>query len=159
MIKFILGFIAVVLMALVAYTLTQSEKKAEHKVVKKVETKVTKKQKVEQPKVTQPKVKEHISVKNNTIDEVIALQKKVEMSDSIESADEIGEGLQNTVADLSSKIGKDLTLESIQNSNVSEDEKDHMLAVLAAYQSYRDRNNALAISEEEGLKVLTKEFN
>jgi len=82
MIKFILGFIAVVLMALVTYIFTQSEKKAEHKVAKKVETKVTKKQKVGQPKVSktkvvQQKIEKHTPEKEDAMDELIASEKSI----------------------------------------------------------------------------------
>jgi len=145
MIKFILGFIAIVLLALVAYTFTQSEKKAEHKVVKEVETKVENTQKVEQPKVTQPKVKKHISVKEDAIDEVITSQKSVEISDSVESSDE---------------IGKDLTLEGIENANVSDEEKARMRDDLTYYQAeHTEPSEPLGNEEVEKMMIEDLKLN
>jgi len=135
MIKFILGFIAVVLMALVAYTFTQSEKKAEHKVVEKVETKVEKIQKLEQPKV-----KKHISVKEDAMVKVVTSQKSVEMSENVELTDEIGE---------------DLTLESIDNANVSDEEKKLLRGQLAL-KEVSDLKSNTSITEEEMIKIIEK---
>jgi len=135
MIKLILGLIAV-LMVLIAYTFTQSEEKVEDKVIKKIKTKVTKKQKVKQPKV-----KEYVSVKGNIIDEVIALQKSVTMSDSVESTDDIGEGL---------------TLEDIESADVSDEEKERMRDDLVYYQA-KHTEASEPVSEEEILKIIIED--
>jgi len=148
MIKFIIGLIAVVFLALAGYMFTQSNKTAEHKVAKKVETKVTTSHEVEKPKVSQPKIKEHLSAKVEKkdvveMDKVITSHKSVEMSDSAESSDEIGKGL---------------TLEGIENANVSDEEKEAMLNDLA-YSMINLVENEETPTEEEILKTIVEDEN
>jgi len=145
MIKVILGLVAVVFLALAGYMFTQSNKTAEHKVAKKVETKVTTSHEVEKAKVSQPKVKEHLSAKVENkdvveMDKVIALHKDTEISDSVESSDAIGKGL---------------TLEGIENADVSDEEKERMRDDLA----YRESFNIEPLDElnnEEVEKLIQK---
>jgi len=141
MIKVILGLVAVVFLALAGYMFTQSSKTAEHKVAKKVETKVTTSHKVEKPKVSQSKVKEHLSAKvekKDVMDKVITSHKSVEMSESAESSDEIGKGL---------------TREGIENADVSDEEKDRMTMDMLYYQS-KHMPNEPTLSEEEIQKIM-----
>ena len=150
MIKFLLGIVATIVVLLVAYMFTNKPSQTPKKKA------ISKVQKQDIAKVHEVKTSKKVIL--------AAKSQKVASQDATQKMEkEIGEGFmsqsnQNEVADFS-QIGKGLTLEGIQNSDVSEDEKDHMLTDLAAYQSYRDRNNPIAISEEEGLKVLTEEFN
>jgi len=144
MIKVILGLVAVVFLALAGYMFTQSSKTAEHKVAQKVKTKVTTSHEVEKPKVSQPKVKEHLSAKvekKDVMDKVITSHKSAEISDSAESSDEIGKGL---------------TLEGIENADVSDEEKERMRDDLAYHLSLEKRNET-SLSEEEILELIEKE--
>jgi len=146
MIKFIIGLIAVVFLALAGYMFTQSSKTVEHKVAKKVETKVTTSHEVEKPKVSQPKVKKHLSAKvekKDVMDKVITSHKSVELSESAESSDE---------------IGKDLTLEGIKNADVSNEEKEAMLNDLA-YSMVNLVENEETPTEEEILKTIVEDEN
>jgi len=143
MIKFIIGLIAVVFLVLAGYMFTQSNKIVEHKVAKKVETKVTTSHEVEKPKVSQSNVKEHFSAKVEKKDAmVITLDKSVEISDSVESSDE---------------IGKDITQEDIDNAG-SDEEKERMIS-LAAYRETSINQRKTALSEEDFLKILKNHFN
>jgi len=148
MIKVILGLIAVVFLALAGYMFTQSSKTAEHKVTKNTEAKVMTSHEVEKPKVSEPKIKEHLSAKVENkdvseMDKVIASYKSIEISDSAESSDEIGKGL---------------TLEGIENANVSDEEKERMRDDMAYYQSqYTDPSESL--SDEEILELIKKDLN
>jgi len=141
MIKVILGFIAVVFLALAGYMFTQSNKTVEHKVAKKVETKVTTSHEVEKPKVSQSNVKEHFSAKvenKNVMDKVVTSQRSVEISDSAESFDEIGKGL---------------TLEDIENANVSDEEKERMKNDMVYYQGLHTEPSK-PLSDEEILQII-----
>ena len=157
--KFVLGLVALVLVGLLLYVYTgkenkQPQKQTVHKTVKEetssqeevtfVEKKVPEKVK---PAVQHTVKKESLKVQSTSS----------EVQNTSNSDGEIGKGRQDEVADFS-KIGEGLTLEGIKNSNVSDQEKELMLDDLAAYQSYRDRNNP-SISKEEGMKALIKEFN
>jgi hypothetical protein len=157
MIKFIIGLIALIFVALAAYVYTGqkgeeiTKSAVTHEVVKedvqKKEIEVTKVAKVE---IDNKKVL-------STVESSKSIKKKISEIDETETSTSIGRGEQDSVADFS-KIGEGLTLEGIKNADVSEHEKDLMLDDLAAYQSYRNRNN-LGISKEEGIKTLIKEFN
>jgi len=158
MIKFVLAFIALILVILGIYTYTNQDAKKTVPTSSSVTQKVEVEEKV-LPQAHEVKVKKS-SVKNITVkspkvvsEELNEEAENKEMSNSTSTF----EGMQDKVADFSN-IGKGLTLESIQNSDVSEHEKELMLDDLAANQSYKDRNTP-SISEEEGIKALTKEFN
>jgi len=145
MIKFIIGFIAVVFLALAGYMFTQSSKIVEHEVAKKVETKVTVSHKVEKPKVSQPKVKEHLSSKvekKDVMDKVITSHKSVEMSKSAESSDEIGKGL---------------TLEGIENADVSDEKKERMINNFVYKQGLEIQNETI-LSDEEIFEMIKKDL-
>jgi len=106
MIKFIIGLIAVVFIVLVAYMFTQSSRTAEHKVAKKVETKVTTSHKVEKPKIFQPKVKEHFSSKvekKDVMDKVIVPQKSTEVRQISESRQD------ESIQDFEDRVAKEFT--------------------------------------------------
>jgi len=147
MIKVILGLVAVVFFALAGYMFTQSNKPAEHKVAKKVEIKVTTSHELEKAKVSQPKVKEHLSAKVENkdvseMDKVIASHKSVEISDSAESSDEIGKGL---------------TLEGIENANVSDEEKERMINNFVYKQGLEIQNETI-LSDEEIFEMIKKDL-
>ena len=158
--KFVLILVAAILMVLGIYTYSNQTTEKSTPIPKisekKIEVQETKKVSV----VTHEVKEKKSSVKNIAVKspEVVSKEPNEEVeNEEMASSNSVFEGMQDTVADFSN-IGKGLTLESIQNSNVSEHEKELMLDDLAAYQSYRDRNNP-SISEEEGIKALTKEFN
>ena len=145
MIKFIIGLIAVVFLALAGYMFTQSNKTAEHKVAKKVEIKVTTSHEVKKPKVSQSIVKEHLSAKvekKDVMDKVVTSHKNVEMSDSTKSSDE---------------IGKDLTLEGIENANVSDEEKERMRDDLAYYNNLH-MDEKPSLSDDEILEQIKQDL-
>jgi len=141
MIKFIIGLIAVVFIALVAYMFTQSENKE----TKKIETKVTKSHEVEKPKVSKLKEKEHLSAKvekKDVTDKVVASQRDTEVSNSAEPSDEIGKGL---------------TLEGIENVDVSDEEKERMRDDLVYYQN-QNTELSKALSDEEILEIIKEDL-
>lgn len=160
MIKFLLIFIAAILVMLGIYSYTNQESKKPvlKSSIPEKKIEVTETEKV----LTQPKV---VKVKKRVTESLTVNPPKVishEETKEMEDKEGIGKGLmlngnQNSVADFS-KIGEGLTLEGIENSDVSEHEKNLMLDDLAAYQSYRGRNNP-SISKEEGTKALTKKLN
>lgn len=119
MIKIIIGLITVVFIVLVGYMFTQSKEKIKHKVAKKVEKLVLKSDEVIETKISQLKIKEHLSTKiekKDVMDKVLTTSKSVEVSVAIE---------------LFEKIGADFTRESIENTDVSDEEKERMRDDLA----------------------------
>ena len=158
--KFVLILIAAILVFLGIYTYSnQSTEKSTP--IPKISEKKIEVQETEKVSVMTQEVKE----KKSSVKNIAVKSPKVvsqELSEEAENEEMVSssstfEGMQNEVADFSN-IGQGLTLESIQSSDASEDEKELMLDDLAAYQSYRGRNNP-SISKEEGIKALTKEFN
>jgi len=145
MIKFIIGLIAVVFVALVAYMFTQPKKAVDHKVAKKIETRVTTSHEVEDSKIPQPKAKEHLSAKaekKDAMDKIVTAHKSIEESNSIESEDEIGKGL---------------TLEDIENADVSDEEKERMRDDLAYYQDLHTEPSE-RLSDKEILKIIEEDL-
>ena len=168
--KFVLILIAAILVFLGIYTYSNQTTEKSAPIPKTFEKKVEAQETEKVSVVTQEVKEKKSSVKNIAVKspKVVSQELSEEMqneemqneemeNEEIVSSSSTFEGMQDEIADFSN-IGKGLTLESIQNSDVSEDEKELMLDDLAAYQSYRDRNNP-SISKEEGMKALTKEFN
>jgi len=154
MIKFLLGFVAIIVVLLVAYMFTNKPTETVKKeTISKVKKQDVSKTEIEVSKVPEVKTsKKVLSVAKPSKD----VKKKISEVGETETSTSIDGGDQDSVADFS-KIGEGLTLEGIKNSDASEDEKDLMLDDLAAYQSYRGRNNP-SISKEEGIKALTNSF-
>ena len=144
MIKFIIGLVAVVLLALGAYLFTHSPERVEQKVSQKREHTLPKSHEVAEPKVSQPKTEAHLSQKakeKDVMDEVIASQSSIESSSSAKSSEEIGKGL---------------TLEEIENADVSEEEKERMKMDMIYYQS-KHMPNEPALSDEEIQKMIEED--
>ena len=135
--KFVLGLISLVLVALIFYVYTdkdekQPQKQTVHKTVKEVtpssevETSVEKKVSVKSKPVVQHSVqKERLNVK------------KTSYSDD--------------------KIGEEFTLESIENTDVSEEEKIRMLDDIA-YTKSLEVSDEPTLSDEEILKIIDEDL-
>ena len=134
--KFVLGLVALVFIGLALYVYTgkdhkQPQKQTVHKTVKEetpsqeevtsVEKKVSEKVK---PVVQHTVKKENLKVEGTSS----------EVRNTSNSDGEIGEGL---------------TLESIENADVSDEEKERLLGELVSYESYKVRNEPSALPEED----------
>ena len=135
MIKFVLAFIALILVILGIYTYTNQDAKKTVPTSSSVTQKVEVEEKV-LPQAHEVKVKKS-STKNLTVksSKVISYETTQKMEDQKE-------------------IGKDFTLEGIENADVSDEEKDRMRDDLAYYQS---KNRDAIVSEVEIGKDLTLE--
>ena len=138
--KFVLGLIALVLIGLMLYVYTgkdhkQPQKQTVHKTVKEETPSKEVVTSVEKPKP----VVQH-TVKKESL--------KVESTSS---------KVQNT-SNSDGEIGEDLTLESIKNADVSDEEKERMIS-LAAYRETSAKTEKTELSEEDFLKVLKNHFN
>ena len=145
MIKFIIGLVAVVLLALGAYMFTHSLERVEQKVSQKREHALPKSHEVAEPKVSQPKTEAHLSQKakeKDVLDEVITSQSSIESSNSAKSSEEIGKGL---------------TLEEIENADVSEEEKERMRDDMVYYQGVH-MDPQPTLSEEEVQKMIEEDL-
>jgi len=138
MIKFVLAFIALILVILGIYTYTNQESE------KTVPTpaSVTQKVEVQETEEVLPQTKEvkekTSSVKNATVKspKVVSHKTSYEMADTEE-------------------IGKGLTLESIENADVSDEEKERMIDQMVYYQSLQT-SDIEPLGEEEILKMIEK---
>ena len=143
MIKFVLAFIALILVMLGIYTYTNQESE------KTVPTpaSVTQKVEVQETEEVLPQAKEvkekTSSVKNATVKspKVVSHKTSYEMADTEE-------------------IGKGLTLESIENADVSEEEKMRMISDLIYYNKQHNINQSeVTASDIESLMKADFEKN
>jgi len=143
MIKFLLGFVAFVIVLLAAYMFTnKSEETAKKETITKVE-------------------KKDVSNKEVEVSEI----KEVKTSQKIISVTKPSQNLQRNASKVTSMsndsiedtIGEGITLESIENADVSEEEKDRMRDDMAYYQSvhmpYRP-----TLNDEEILKLIKEDL-
>ena len=140
MIKFVLVFIAVILMILGIYNYsnqsteihtqkpTISEKKKEVKETEKVSV-----------------VAQEVNVKKSSEKNIMVTSPKVVSELPINVNDE-------------EEIGKDLTLESIENTDVSDEEKEHMLDDMVYNQSINSPSSD-PIGDEENLNILYEDLS
>jgi hypothetical protein len=126
--------------------LQRSKKKVNDTNVEKVEKITVELDEVEKPKVSQPHLKEHLSAKvekKDVMDEVVVSDKSIEILKNVESSDEIGESL---------------TLEGIENADVSDEEKERMRDDLA-YQKSFDIAPSNNLTDEEVIKLIDTGVN
>ena len=138
--KIILVSIAVILVALGIYTYSNQEGEKSISVSsipeKKEEVKKTKKVSVVAQEVKEKKS----STKNITVKSPKVISQEV--TQEVENEEEIGEGI---------------TLESIENADVSDDEKKMMRDDMAYYQGL-DMNPQPVLSDEEILKIIDEDL-
>lgn len=138
MIKFVLAFIALILVILGIYTYTNQDAK------KTVPTSSSVTQKVEVEEKVLPQAHE-VKAKKSSVKNITVKSPKVVSSEtSNEMADE-------------EEIGKDLTLEGIENADVSDEEKEGMRDDLAYYQSLHMKPKP-ALNEKEILKLIEEDI-
>jgi len=146
MIKFIIGLIAVVFLALAGYMFTQSSKTVEHKVAKKVETKVMTSHEVENPKVSQPKSKvvkvavrsKNVVPSNSLDDDIKALQSTEYYPDKDKTSDEALS--EEELLDIEKQMLPTLDNSSSDETGSSE-ASDADIEKLTAEEEYHPENN------------------
>jgi len=132
MIKFLLGFVTLVVVLLATYMFTNKSNETPKKItITKVEKKDVSTEQVEVSKVKKLK----------------APNKKVSSG---------GKSPQNAVKSISkvnqtetTNIGEGLTLEGIKNADVSDEEKERLLGELVSYEIYKVRNEPSVAPEED----------
>jgi len=127
--KFVLGLVALVLVGLLLYVYTgkenkQLQKQTVHKTVKEVTP----------AKVEVTSVEKKVSEKVKPVVQHTVKKESLKVSNTSNSDGEIGE---------------DLTLESIENADLSDKEKDRLLGELVSYEIYKVRNEPSAFPEED----------
>jgi len=134
MIKFVIGLIALIFVALTAYVYTGKKGK---EVTKRVVTHKVVKEEVTESKVEKPvEVTKEVgtSVKQNVVEKKLTGKSTSSKEKYVISENEIGKGL---------------TLESIENADVSDEEKERLLSELVSYESYKVRNEPSVAPEED----------
>jgi len=143
MIKFVLAFIALILVILGIYTYSNQDAKKTVPTPSSV-TKVTQKVEVEETEEVLPQTKEvkakTSSVKNTTVKSPKVVSHKT--SNEMEDTEEIGKGL---------------TLESIENADVSDEEKEIMKMDMLYYQSKHLKAKS-SLTDEEIQQMLLNDF-
>ncbi len=143
MIKFVLAFIALILVMLGIYTYSNQDAKKTVPTSSSV-TKVTQKVEVEETEEVLPQTQE-VKAKTSSVKNTTVKSPKVVSSEtSNEMVDE-------------EEIGKGLTLESIENADVSDEEKGRMRDDMI-YQQSINMEPSNPISDEEILKVIEKDL-
>ena len=138
MIKFILAVIAMIFVGLAAYVYMNPKETdtSVTKVTQKTETSIVKQ---ETPSVQ----KESVSAKAEVVSKKSSAKNTTAKSPKVVSH-ETSQEMADT-----EEIGKGLTLESIENADVSEEEKDRLLGELVSYESYKVRNEPSVAPEED----------
>ena len=137
--KFVLGIIAVVLISLTTYVYIDSNGK-QHKPK-------------EVTKVIQPKEQVSKAVPAKVT------SKKVIPSKADTSVKEVVSTVQSKVTsevEIESEIGKDLTIEGIENADVSDEQKEILYADIAYRQSITEEE-VEAMSEEEAFSLIERD--
>ena len=138
MIKFVLAFIAVILVILGIYTYTNQDAK------KTVPTSSSVTQKVEVKEKVLPQAHE-VKAKKSSVKNITVKSPKVVSS-------ETSNEMENE-----SEIGKGLTLESIEDTAIDDEEKERMLDDIA-YNKSLEVNDEPTLSDEEVLKIIDQDL-
>jgi len=142
MIKFLLGFVAVIVVLLTAYMfLNKPSQTPKKETISKVGKQDVSKTKIAVSEVTQ-KVKEEKTS-----------SKKV----STKSQKVVSHEPNKEIVENEDEIGKGLTLESIENADVSDEEKEHMRYDFA-YDQAKHTDFPEPLSEEEMEKVVEEDI-
>ena len=138
MIKFVLAFIALILVILSIYTYTNQDAK------KTVPTSSSVTQKVEVKEKVLPQAHE-VKAKKSSVKNITVKSPKVVSS-------ETSNEMENE-----SEIGKGLTLESIEDTAIDDEEKERMLDDIA-YNKSLEVNDEPTLSDEEVLKIIDQDL-
>jgi len=140
MIKFLLGFVALIVVLLATYMFTS----------KPTETpKTTTVTKVEKKDVSEKEAEVSEVKEERTPKRVISVAK----SPKVVSTESANYEMVNE-----EEIGKDLTLEGIENTDVSDEEKEHMLDDMVYNQSINSPSSD-PIGDEENLNILYEDLS
>ncbi len=145
MIKFVIGLIALIFVVLSVYIYTGE--KAEEPAKRIITSDRVKKNVTEEKSVS-------VTKKVSAQTKLVPSKRVVKDDLSIKSSSYKEERATN----LENEIGEGLTLESIENANVSDEEKERMRDDLAYYQSIH-MNSTPSLSEEEILKLIEKDLH
>jgi len=137
--KFVIGFIALIFVALAVYTYTDKKGVSVSKSV------VT--HKVEKVGVTEAKVSEPVVMKAEKTPSKPVANKSIKKG-------LVGKSTSNP----ENEMGKVLTLESIENMDISDEEKERMVN-LEAYKETSMNQRETSLSEEDFLKILKNHFD
>ena len=146
LIKFILAIIAMIFVGLAAYVYMNPKETdtSMTNVTQKTETSIVKK---ETPSVQQ----ESVSAKA----EVVSKKKSSAKNTTVKSPKVVSSETSNEMVD-TEEIGKGLTLEGIENADVSDEEKDLMLTDMVYYQS-KHMPEEPSLTEEEILQMIEQD--
>jgi len=137
--KFVIGFIALIFVALAVYTYTDKKGVSVSKSV------VT--HKVEKVEVTEAKVSEPVVMKAEKTPSKPVANKSTKK-------ELVGKSTSNP----ENEVGKVLTLESIENMDISDEEKERVVN-LEAYKETSINQRETSLSEEDFLKILKNHFD
>jgi len=140
--KFIIGLIALIFIALVVYIFTGKN----HKEVAKSAVA----HKIEKMDVTKTKVEKHVEVVREVSSSVKSVAKQDKTNVKKDSNEE-------NFASSENEIGKGLTLEGIENADLSDEESERMRDDLANYKNAQERTST-SISLEEIVQFIKKDF-
>ena len=135
MIKFLLGFVALIVVLLATYMFTSKPNEIPKKTITKVEKKDVSKKQMEESTTTQVK-SPTVEVEKQKFKNVLtSLQQHSQLVNRVKPTDE---------------IGKNLTLEIIENTNVSDEEKQIMIGEMLYYDTtHRPESEINFLSKKE----------
>ena len=150
MIKFLLGFVAIIVVLLAAYMFTNKPAETTTKeTISKVKEQDVSKTEIDVAKVAEVKAsKKVLSLAKPSKD---VSQGAIQNTVNTEANGFTHNNTQDVVVDFSEV--KDLTLKDIENSDMSDEEKENMIYKLMEFESYKAKDEP-SITEEEGLKLL-----